>query len=83
MKVCISEFTFKAFKKLFNDSLKSHELILIDSSGDLVRGKGKPDITFASYEVMFKCLNDGAYRKRFFYPAPELSQCDSFILLHI
>jgi len=66
MKVCISEFTFKAFKKLFNDSLKSHELILIDSSGSLVRGQGKPDITFASYEVMFKCLNDGAYKKRFF-----------------
>ena len=52
MKVCISEFTFKAFKKLFNDSLKSHELILIDSSGSLVRGQGKPDITFKKYNTV-------------------------------
>ena len=56
MKICVSEFTFKAFEELLTDSFINDEFILIDSESNIVHGEGKPDIALVSYELMFKAL---------------------------
>ena len=66
MKVCLSNNTFRAFEKVFRDFFKDHEILLLDQLGNLIEGEGKPEVVFASYEIMFKCLNDQDYRKKIF-----------------
>ena len=66
MKVCLSNNTFRAFEKVFRDFFKDQEILLIDQLGNLIEGEGKPEVVFASYEIMFKCLNDQDYRKKIF-----------------
>ena len=56
MKVCLSEFTYKAFEELIDESFPGFDLLLIDSEANVVQGEGKPDIALVSYELMFKAL---------------------------
>ena len=65
MKICVSEFIFQSFQDLLIKSLKGHDILLIDKSGALPSGSEKPQVVFASYEVMFKCLHDEVYRNKF------------------
>ena len=66
MKVCLSNNTFRAFEKVFRDFFKDQEVLLLDQLGNLIEGEGKPEVVFASYEIMFKCLHDQDYRKKIF-----------------
>ena len=66
MKVCLSNNTFRAFEKVFRDFFKDQEILLLDQLGNLIDGEGKPEVVFASYEIMFKCLHDQDYRKKIF-----------------
>ena len=53
MKICLSEFTYEAFKDLLSENFKNDEFILIDSEANIIGGEGKPDAALVSYELMF------------------------------
>jgi len=65
MKVCLSEFTYKAFKELIDASFLGFDLILIDSEANIIQGEGKPDIALVSYELMFKALKSEDFFERY------------------
>ena len=65
MKVCLSEFTYKAFEELIDESFPGFDLLLIDSEANVVQGEGKPDIALVSYELMFKALKSEDFFERY------------------
>ena len=65
MKICLSEFTYKAFEELLIENFKQHEFILIDSEANVIQGEGKPDIALVSYELMFKALKSEVFFKKY------------------
>ena len=65
MKVCLSEFTYKAFEELIDESFPGSDLLLIDSEANVVQGEGKPDIALVSYELMFKALKSEDFFERY------------------
>ena len=65
MKVCLSEFTYKAFEELIDESFPEFDLLLIDSEANVVQGEGKPDIALVSYELMFKALKSEDFFERY------------------
>ena len=65
MKVCLSEFTYKAFKELIDASFLGFDLLLIDSEANIIQGEGKPDIALVSYELMFKALKSEDFFERY------------------
>ena len=65
MKICVSEFTFKAFEELLTDSFINDEFILIDSESNIIHGEGKPDIALVSYELMFKALKSEVFFSKY------------------
>ena len=65
MKVCLSEFTYKAFKELIDSNFLGFDLLLIDSEANIVQGEGKPDIALVSYELMFKALKSEVFFERY------------------
>ena len=73
MKVCISEFIYKESESFFNQLLLEHEILLIDSSGNLLQGAGKPQVAFVSYDIMAKCIRQSGYSENFL---PLMKGCD-------
>lgn len=65
MKVCLSEFTYKAFQELIDENFPGFDLLLIDSEANVVQGEGKPDIVLVSYELMFKALKSEDFFERY------------------
>ena len=65
MKICVSEFTYKAFEELLKESFINDEFILIDSEANIVAGEGKPDIALVSYELMFKALKSEEFFNKY------------------
>ena len=65
MKICLSEFTYKAFEELLVENFNQHEFILIDSEANVIQGDGKPDIALVSYELMFKALKSEVFFKKY------------------
>ena len=65
MKVCLSEFTYKAFKELIDSNFLGFDLLLIDSEANIIQGEGKPDIALVSYELMFKALKSEVFFERY------------------
>jgi len=65
MKICVSEFTYKAFEELLKESFINGEFILIDSEANIVAGEGKPDIALVSYELMFKALKSEEFFNKY------------------
>ena len=61
MNICISEFTYTAFKERLNKDLAGHSIVLIDEKG-MLKESVQPDALFLSYEVMFKALADEEYK---------------------
>ena len=62
MKICVSEFTYNTFKDIFEDALSDQEILLVNREGKLSKGKGKPEVIFVSYEIMFKMIKDNSYK---------------------
>ena len=65
MKICLSEFTYEAFKDLLSENFKNDEFILIDSEANIISGEGKPDAALVSYELMFKALKSEDFFKKY------------------
>ncbi len=63
MNICISEFTYTAFKERLNKDLTGHTIVLIDEKGMLKDSSVQPDVFFLSYEVMFRALADSEYKQ--------------------
>tara|TARA_B100001142_G_scaffold24451_1_gene22275 strand:+ start:610 stop:1566 length:957 start_codon:yes stop_codon:yes gene_type:complete len=65
MKICLSEFTYEAFKDLLSENFKNDEFILIDSEANIISGEGKPDAALVSYELMFKALKSEDFFEKY------------------
>tara|TARA_Y100001970_G_scaffold158998_1_gene194409 strand:+ start:28263 stop:29219 length:957 start_codon:yes stop_codon:yes gene_type:complete len=65
MKVCLSQTTYNSFKSNFDNLFDENDLIIIDSSANIIKGQGKPEVVFISYEVMFKAQTDNKYFKKY------------------
>ena len=65
MNICISEFTYTAFKERLNKDLTGHTIVLIDEKGMLKDSSVQPDVFFLSYEVMFRALADSEYKQNY------------------
>ena len=65
MKVCISEFIYKESEPFFKKLLLGHEILLIDSSGKLIQGDGRPQAAFVSYDIMAKCIRKKGFSDNF------------------
>lgn len=65
MKICLSDFTYSAFKNELYETFKDHQILLIDKEANLVQGAGKPDVALVSYELMFRALRNPEFRKKY------------------
>ena len=75
MKICISKSTYDSFKSDFDNNCQGDEFILLDSDGEIDSGDGRPDISFISYELMFKSIKS----KEFFNKYLNLINGSSFV----